>query len=48
MNTARAEYVIVYMENGPFDEELVFFSKMATDRTISLSFFLEVEVTLEV
>ena len=33
---------------GPFDEELVFFSKMAADRSISLSCFLEVEVILEV
>ena len=35
-------------ENGPFDEELVFFSKMAADSGISLSCFLEVEVILEV
>ena len=37
------------MENGPFDEELVFFfSKMAADRSISLLCFLEVEVIFEV
>ena len=34
--------------NSPFDEELVFFSKMAGDRAISLLCFFEVEVILEV
>ena len=36
-----------YRENGPVDEELRF-SKMAADRGISLSCFLEVQVVLEV
>ena len=34
--------------NSPCDEELVFFSKMAGDRGISLLCFFEVEVILEV
>ena len=37
-----------HRENGPFDEELVFFSKMAGDRDINLLCFFEVEVILEV
>ena len=35
-------------EKDPFDEELVFFSKMAADRGITLLSFLEVEFCLEV
>ena len=37
-----------HRENSPFDEELVFFSKMAGDRCISLLCFFEVEVILDV
>ena len=37
-----------HRENGPFDEELVIFSKMAGNRGISPLCFFKVEVILEV
>ena len=43
-----AQKLAFHKENGPFDEELVFFSKLAVDRGISLLCFFEVEVILEV
>ena len=44
----RGRKLAFHRENDPFDEELVFFSKMAGDRGISLLCFFEVEVILEV
>ena len=44
----RGRKLAFHRENGPFDEELSFFSKMAGDRGISLLCFFDVEVILEV
>ena len=43
----RGRKLAFHMENGPFDEELFFYSKMAGDCGISLLCFFEVEVILE-
>ena len=44
----RGRKLAFHRKNCPFDEELVFFSKMAGNRSISLLCFFEVEVILEV
>ena len=48
-SAAKMASVACFLQgNSPFDEELVFFSKMAADIGINLSCFLEVDVILEV